>query len=282
MSPSDFGFLANDNLPSREHIVAMCEAAGYDRTGIPFPNQPGEPIVAWVKYGPNVRMAEALTQDWVAKEFNAKPEADVRVPRVYDAFSMAYPDWPIGYIVMEYIDAPDCTNRDVKLVAQAVQTLISVRGPSSAPGPVGGGPVVHWFFVDERTSPFTYETVEELQQHINGILKLKGDSRRVKLVADAHDGLRLCPCDIHPGNFKKGLDGKVVALDFRATCFLPPSFFAVAMAKADGDFSRKVAQLVNYPKSDDVRAMLSASYYLVPCGRNDIGIPRGLRQSKGL
>lgn len=92
-------------------------------------------------------------------------------------------------------------------------------------------------------------------------------------MADARDGLRLCPCDIHPGNFKKGRDGKIVALDFRATCFLPPSFFAVAMAKEDNIFARMVAKHVDYPKSDDVAAMLSAPYYLVPFGRTDIGQP---------
>jgi len=67
------------------------------------------------------------------------------------------------------------------------------------------------------------------------------------------------------------------------------------MAKAFDDFTD-----VNYPKSDDVGATVSASYYLVPFGRNDIGqpdsfsfyyldqlhdwtgIPRNLRKSKGL
>ena len=94
-------------------------------------------------------------------------------------------------------------------------------------------------------------------------------------MADSHDGLRLCPCDINPGNFKKGLDGKVVAMDFHATCFLPPSFFAVAVAKAMDNFTERVAKHVNYPKSDDVGALVSASYYLVPFGRNDIGQPDG-------
>jgi hypothetical protein len=166
MSPSDLGFLINDNLPSREHIVAMCRGRRRAQRN-PFPQQ-AWPIVAWVKYGPNVTMAEALTLGWVAKDLNAKPEAAVRIPQVYDAFSITTSEWLIGYIVMEYIDALDCTKRDVKLVVLAVQTLISVRGPSSAPGPVGGGPVVH-AFVGDRTSPFTYETVEELQQHMDDV-----------------------------------------------------------------------------------------------------------------
>ncbi|KAF8961430.1 hypothetical protein BDZ97DRAFT_1829241 [Flammula alnicola] len=280
MLPSDFGFLANNDLPPRDDIIAICSKAGEHR-GIPLRNQPGE-FIAWVKYGPNVTIDEALTQDWVAKSLKATLDGTVRVPRVYDAFSVTTPDWPVGFIVMEYINAPDCTKKDVKLVAQVVQTLISVRGPSSAPGHVGGGPVVHNFFVDDWTPPFRYKTVDELEQHINGILKVGGNPSRVSLMANASDGLYLCPCDINPGNFKKLSGDKVVALDFRASCFLPPSFFAVAMAKAEDDFTEKVARHAKYPKSDDVAAMKSASYSLVPYGRNDIGAPYCLRQPKGL
>ncbi|OJA16052.1 hypothetical protein AZE42_05495 [Rhizopogon vesiculosus] len=183
---------------------------------------------------------------------------------------------------MEYIDAPDCTEKSVKRVAQAVQTLISVRGPNSAPGHVGGGPVIHTFFIDDWTSPFRYETVDELEQHINGILRVGGNPRRISLVADASDGLYLCPCDINPGNFKKLPDGKVVALDFRASCFLPPSFFAVAMEKAVDLFTQRVARHVKYPISGDVAAMTSASYSLAPYGRNDIGAPKSLCRRKEL
>jgi hypothetical protein len=91
-------------------------------------------------------------------------------------------------------------------------------------------------------------------------------------VADASNGLFLCPWDIHPGNFKK-VDDKVVALDFGGTCFLPPSFFGVAMMLADDEFTQRVARRVGYPKSSDVAAMVTAHYYLVPFGRNDIGQP---------
>lgn len=70
---------------------------------------------------------------------------------------------------MEYVDAPDCTDEDVGFVAHAVQTLISIRGPSSAPGPVGGGVIVHNFFVNDETSIFIYKSVEELQSHVNGV-----------------------------------------------------------------------------------------------------------------
>jgi hypothetical protein len=46
---------------------------------------------------------------------------------------------------MQYIDAPDCGEGDHQLVATAVPTLIGLKGPSSAPGPVSGGRVIRNF-----------------------------------------------------------------------------------------------------------------------------------------
>jgi len=102
------------------------------------------------------------------------------------------------------------------------------------------------------------------------------DKRRVNLVADASDGLFLCPCDIHPGNFKKFPDGTIVAIDFRFSCFLPPSFFSVAMRKEHRLFPQRVAKFVKYTEPEDLTALLSASYYLVPFQKNDIGEPESL------
>jgi hypothetical protein len=168
MSAPDFDFLVNTTLTSHDTIVALCQAAGYEHTGIPLHNPSDGLIIAWVKYGPNVAIPEALTQDYVAKSLIANSAADMRVPRVYAAFSRTGPDWDIGYIIMEYIDAPDCGEEDYKLAAKAVRKLISIKGPTAAPGPVGEGPVVHNFFV-EWTSSINYTTVGELQQHINGV-----------------------------------------------------------------------------------------------------------------
>ena len=57
-------------------------------------------------------------------------------------------DCRIGYIFMEYIDAPDCAEGDDQLVARAVQTLIGVPGSNSTPGPVGGGRIIHTFLIE--------------------------------------------------------------------------------------------------------------------------------------
>ena len=109
-------------------------------------------------------MGEALTQDWVGKVVNASPDAAVRIPKVYHAFE--YDD--CGYIVMEYIDGPECDVSDAPQVAAAVECLIRVKGPATAPGPVGGGPITHRFFVEWK-SPVTYNTVQVLEKHVNGV-----------------------------------------------------------------------------------------------------------------
>jgi len=76
------------------------------------------------------------------------------------------------------MDAPDCAEEDVTVVAHAVQALIGIRGPSSAPGHVGGGPVMHNFFVsDHWVSPFIYNTVNELQSHVNGVSECEISTR---------------------------------------------------------------------------------------------------------
>ncbi len=64
-----------------------------------------------------------------------------------------------------------CDNSDIALVAAAVQTLIKIPSPSLTPGPVGGGVIEHPFFIDGK-SDIWYNTVEELQGHINGVSDL--------------------------------------------------------------------------------------------------------------
>jgi serine/threonine protein kinase len=160
--------LADDrpaNLPLSEDIVKLCRDAGYDYNvrGIPIIDQSRGVTSAWVKYG-NVKMSEALTQDWVGKVLNPKPDAPVRIPTVYQAFEHN----DDGFIVMEYIDGSLCDDSDVLQVAAAVECLIRVIGPTTAPGPVGGGLIPHSFFVD-RESSVTYDTVQALEKHINGV-----------------------------------------------------------------------------------------------------------------
>ena len=98
MSETDFDFLAN---PSQETIVALCNAAGSDRTGIPLCDQPSGPIIAWVKYGPNVTMAEALTHktmlqsislpiQWPACEFPGSMRLSQEMPPPFPSATLSW------------------------------------------------------------------------------------------------------------------------------------------------------------------------------------------------
>jgi len=159
--------LADDrpaDLPPPKKIVKLCRAAGYDIRGIPLIDESRGVPSAWVKYGPTVVMSEALTQDWVWQALDASPNAAVKIPKVYHAFKRGQ----FGYIVMEYIDGSECENSDVLQVAAAVECLIRIKGPTTASGPIGGGPITHRFF-QEWESPVTYDTVELLEKHVNGV-----------------------------------------------------------------------------------------------------------------
>ena len=103
------------------------------------------------------------------------------------------------------------------------------------------------------------------------ILKHMKNGWHVNIVADAESGLYLCSSDIQPANFKKYDHGQLVALDFRATCFMPRSFMGVAMKKTQNHFCQMVARKITYPESDDVSAMVSASDYIVQFGQRPFG-----------
>jgi hypothetical protein len=69
---------------------------------------------------------------------------------------------------MELIEGEICSDADASFVAAAVQFLITIKGLTERPGPIGGGPVCHDFFI-ERESSVTYSSVDLLESHINGV-----------------------------------------------------------------------------------------------------------------
>jgi hypothetical protein len=166
---SNYDFLYNEHLPSEDAIVAHCREVGYEITGIPLSDASSNAVIAWIKYGPNVTVHEARTQDWAAKALADIPDSGLLVPRVFHAFTRKTPSWfPIGYIVMQYVEGADCGSGDVDLVAKAVQTLIGLRAPSLTLGHVGGGAIVHSFFPD--WDPVAdYKSIEDLDAHINNV-----------------------------------------------------------------------------------------------------------------
>jgi hypothetical protein len=71
-------------------------------------------------------------------------------------------------------------------------------------------------------------------------------------------------------NFMKDRESKIVALDFGATCFLPVSFFELALCNFD-PFTQLLRPLIVRPTSTQVDALLVASGSLVPYNTNNIG-----------
>ncbi|KAF8154869.1 hypothetical protein B0H34DRAFT_541279 [Crassisporium funariophilum] len=281
MSGICFDIIANDkwdNLASAEEIIQRCKEANavnfkVNLRGVALVDGAKDNIpYAWVKYGRSVSMSEARTQHYVAEAVNSIVAAPVRIPAVYCSFRANGK----GYIVMEYIEGEICSDKDATLVAAAVQCLITIRAPTEQPGPIGGGPICHDFFPD-RESSATYSSVALLEKHINGILKHEGRPDCVRLMPEFQMcGLRLCLSDMNRANFMKDREGKIVALDFGVTCFLPVSFFELALCNSDS-FTQRLRSLIVCPITSQLDALMTARYALVPFGTDKIGLPKELR-----
>ncbi|PIL28114.1 hypothetical protein GSI_09765 [Ganoderma sinense ZZ0214-1] len=278
------------NFPSADEILQqwrerlrLAEAAnpGEHIRGVLLVDGSGAPY-AWLKFGPTVTMAEGRTQHFVAQLVNSDAAAPVRVPYVYLTFEFGLR----GFIVMEFVDgaAPAYeSERDVADAAAAVRYLTGIRAPNSVPGPIGGGLIRHPFFQD-RESAVAYPSVDWLQLHVNraSILRLAygraGGSVDFSAEVEAH-GLRLCPADLNRENFMKdSTGGKIVVLDFGATCFLPVSFFRSAFDISADHFTMLLcSQITEPPESRNSEGVTRASYALVPRGSNWFGLPKELK-----
>ena len=153
------------SLPSPDEIIQKSrEAPNSDKRSFPLFDEVSGVAYAFVKRGRSIKMGEALMQDLVTKTFNDKPDAALRAPLIYLAFEYR----GIGFIVMEHIEGVICTDADAELVATAVNSLISVKGSTLEPGPIGGGNICHPFFIDWESS-IEYKSAEDLENHINGV-----------------------------------------------------------------------------------------------------------------
>lgn len=161
------------NLPSLDTIVQHCAAAGYGQNGVCF-EVDGVPRF-WIKYGRDLSLGEALTQNQVAQIVNADSASAVRVPEVYLVFFRK----SRRYIVMQYVAGDTvasrnprpgkCSKRDLAAVVGAVKQLITLRVPADTqPGYIGGGPIGHDFF-NEWKSTDEYPTVRHLEAQINRV-----------------------------------------------------------------------------------------------------------------
>lgn len=270
------------NLPSVPDIIAECMAARcraasdgaatYLR-GIRLANGS-----AFVKFGGGIKFREAEIQNFVYEFLSTSSRGHVRVARVYTFIMTAH----YRFIVMEFIDGSTCNESHVDQVARALEELIAIQAPvtTTAPGPVSPGPIDHHFFED-YVSSVTYPTVEDLQLHLNRILKKQGYKDTLNLVSEVEQyGLRLCPSDMHETNFMVDSNGMIVAIDFGGTSFLPTCFFHYAIIMSCS-FNCLLASKVVYPKyptpeKSHVDALDKARYLLI-IGSNNYALPKHLR-----
>ncbi|KAF8134070.1 hypothetical protein K438DRAFT_1997897 [Mycena galopus ATCC 62051] len=77
--------------------------------------------------------------------------------------------------------------------------------------------------------------------HINVILAYTGRKQRVTFAPEVADHSQLlCPCDMNRNNFIKDPRSGIVAVNFSASRFLPPSSFAFALREGD-HFTQRIA-----------------------------------------
>lgn len=150
-------------LPSPENIVLECLKHGWGPSNITI-HQPDGSDAAVVKWGHGVGMSEARTQDFLAKQVNEDKNNVVRVPVVYLAFLHNN----VGYIAMQHVGDRDCTRDDFPKIALAVKHLQQIPSPTSAPGPINGGPIMHRMFPSCQSS-VPYSSVDLLEEHINAV-----------------------------------------------------------------------------------------------------------------
>lgn len=105
----------------------------------------------------------------------------------------------------------------------------------------------------------------------NKVLRPLGNGLHVSFQTETADGLILCPSDPNDSNFIIDDEGKLWAIDFGRTCFLPPSFASYSLAMSSDAFVYSVARRVNYPLSANLQAMSVASGRLVVFNDNTLG-----------
>ncbi|KAF9554062.1 hypothetical protein CPC08DRAFT_713208 [Agrocybe pediades] len=283
MSSSPIEFTPNPNLPSNEDIIALCTNLKFPH-GTTIVDPSTSSVIAWVKCGPTVTLGEAYTQQWTATALREAGVSDVRVPSVFRAFTADRRGYPIGYIVMEYIEGTDCNSNDADLVARAVKALMSLKPPPTETlGRFGcdASSIVHSFFLDWYPGA-GYRSDQDFYDHIRNILKYL----HIDCAVDLSKYERfLCLSDFNPKNFKKTTtpDGQsvVVMTNFWAICFMPLPFLEVALMNDLINFRRleiKLEEKGGYPRGEPVvaEALLRASYQLVPYGSKPLALPRGV------
>ncbi|KAK3941435.1 hypothetical protein QBC46DRAFT_382684 [Diplogelasinospora grovesii] len=264
-------------IPTPDELVRLCtaeHARGYNM-GLAYP--PESPIF-WIKYGTSIVWNEVLAQTKAHRELH-RAGSPVRVPGVFYAcemgalgviynFEVSYK----SYIVMEYIpgetaaklleNVQDSTakQRVYRGVASALDALYRIPVPlESRPAAVDGGLIRHPLF-DEQQAPRHYQSVEQLEQHLNNFLAVTKRKERVRELA--REPMIFCYSDIWLENFIIGKDGRVSVVDFADVSILPASFANFALSGTSSKIRCDISTWVNVPATtgvDNTNALIAVS-----------------------
>ncbi|KAF2873580.1 hypothetical protein BDV95DRAFT_617326 [Massariosphaeria phaeospora] len=156
-------------LPSDHEIVQIC-AEIPPFAGTPHGNRLiklSESVV--VKFGVGVRKQEAENQAYARRYVDS---AILYVPQVFRFFEVSYPNFTIGYLLMEFIDGTClqdlnvlCRPDVIKKTIEATRHLRSIPVPHAhGPGPAGGSPAQGYLWSDNGAgSIFEVHVFRELR-----------------------------------------------------------------------------------------------------------------------
>ena len=186
--------MSNSQLPTRDQVIAICEANGPKSNGVEFNSR------VWIKYGIDVTEAEAIIQQHIHDHAN---HDILYTPKVYDCFTVEQPGMMrTTYIVQEMSTGvpfaeykkqwPSAVEEMYIKIGDAVRHLWKIEPSYQNIGPPKGQ-IPHGRFFSDYGAGRTFQNVAELQVWINTILENAGRPERVNCSQQVP---RLRHCDL--------------------------------------------------------------------------------------
>lgn len=215
---------------SREHIKKQCQAASECRRNIVSPDNHTNLVLRLtdnfaVKYGPGVTLAEAYALKYAAEHLDHEI---VRVPSFVQFFTSGSEPWPIGYLVMTFVEGTTIDRSNEEDASVALKILRAVAHLHSfthtVPGPLDGSPA-RGLLWSEYGAGQSFGSIGMLQDYID--IRL---SQSRSLVDITNSTLHLCHMDLAPRNIIVDDRGVICLLDWGCAGFYPSSFETWAIA----------------------------------------------------
>ncbi|PWY84478.1 hypothetical protein BO94DRAFT_423338, partial [Aspergillus sclerotioniger CBS 115572] len=242
------------NLPSRREIEKLRRENGPNTRHLTVTHN-GKKF--FVKYN-SLQVEEVRNQQFFFDQIAKRADSPIRIPEIYEVFETKHD----GYIVMEHIDIDHFASD--KQRSTAITELVTIEPPPHAPlGPIGGGLIRHHFFdFIDAEAPVVYDSVEDLESHINRVLKafkyLNQDLQQVHLT----DERLVCYySDLYKKNFPVDKNGQLWVVDFHHAGVLPISFMSFTLALPIRDpIPFPYRNMIPIEHTDNFKAMRKASW----------------------